>query len=458
MLPEDGELAVQVQRNLGQELERTSSCPCPASTGCSRQARPSGSTMCAEDGQLLSQQSIQHLQLKTILCLPLTVQGRRIGVVYLDSRRTVTEPRTGRPSRPSSRSAPSPSSGPACPRKTCATRCWPPWARWPVPSSTTSRTPSSWWRATPSCSAAHRRQQDPAPLEQDPGCVDRLSQLSQDVLDYSKVREPRREMVDLARLPGRHHRAAGAPGRGNGRGTPGRGAGLPDQAGPGRFTRVIENLLANALDATVGISGEVLVSWIQVTGGMQIRVEDQGRGIPKRVIKRIFEPFFSYGKKKGTGLGMATVKKIVEEHGGTLEVTSEEGEGTEVIILLPDHPITGAIKLSDDPPANTATWELSGYDLHARRPGIRCPPLRGSRGRPAPGAHGLRHPPRPGPGGPQRRGRDAARPHGRPAGRGGPGRHRPALPGHGPRLPGRRFRRPAGTGHGRPRANAAGGW
>lgn len=110
----------------------------------------------------------------------------------------------------------------------------------------------------------------------------------------------------------------------------------------------MENLLANALDATVGISGEVVVSWIQVTGGVQIRVKDQGRGIPKRVVKRIFEPFFSYGKKRGTGLGMATVKKIVEEHGGTLEFISEEGEGTEVIILLPDHPITGAIKLSEE--------------------------------------------------------------------------------------------------------------
>jgi len=179
-------------------------------------------------------------------------------------------------------------------------------------------------------------------------CVDRLTHLSQDVLDFAKVREPRRETVDLraffdAIIEPLVPRAAEMGVTLRIEGTP-----CLIKLDPGRFTRVMENLLANALDATVGISGEVLVSWIQVTGGVQIRVKDQGRGIPKRVVKRIFEPFFSYGKKKGTGLGMATVKKIVEEHGGTLEFISEEGEGTEVIILLPDHPITGAIKLSDE--------------------------------------------------------------------------------------------------------------
>ena len=54
----------------------------------------------------------------------------------------------------------------------------------------------------------------------------------------------------------------------------------------------------------------------------------------------------------GTGLGMATVKKIVEEHGGTLEFISQVGSGTEVIITLPEHPITGTIKISDESTGN----------------------------------------------------------------------------------------------------------
>ena len=127
-----------------------------------------------------------------------------------------------------------------------------------------------------------------------------------------------------------------------------------------RFTRVMENLLANALDATTDLSGEIVVAWMPVTGGVQIRVRDRGRGIPRKVIKRIFEPFFSYGKTKGTGLGMATVKKIVEEHSGTLEFLSEEGSGTEVIITLPEHPITGTYKISDESTGNHQALKLEG--------------------------------------------------------------------------------------------------
>jgi len=183
-------------------------------------------------------------------------------------------------------------------------------------------------------------------------CVDRLTHLSQDVLDFAKVREPKRETVDLrafldAILEPMVPRAAelGVQLRAE-------GPMCLVKLDPGRFTRVMENIMANALDATTDMSGEVLVSWTQVTGGVQIRVKDRGHGIPRKVIKRIFEPFFSYGKKKGTGLGMATVKKIVEEHGGTLEFLSEEGRGTEVIITLPEHPITGTFKVAEESTGN----------------------------------------------------------------------------------------------------------
>ena len=183
-------------------------------------------------------------------------------------------------------------------------------------------------------------------------CVDRLTHLSQDVLDFAKVREPNWETVDLrpfldAIIEPLIPRAAE------------QGVDLRGEGGPckvkldsARFTRVVENLLANALDATTDLNGEIVVSWMPVTGGVQIRVKDRGRGIPRKVLKRIFEPFFSYGKTKGTGLGMATVKKIVEEHGGTLEFISEEGSGTEVIITMPEHPITGAFKTLDESTGN----------------------------------------------------------------------------------------------------------
>lgn len=99
----------------------------------------------------------------------------------------------------------------------------------------------------------------------------------------------------------------------------------------------MENLLANSIDALTERDGsrEIHVEWSRGASGVELRFRDNGKGIPKKVLRRIFEPFFTYGKKKGTGLGMATVKKIVEEHGGRVEVLSEEGLGAEVIVILP---------------------------------------------------------------------------------------------------------------------------
>jgi signal transduction histidine kinase len=69
---------------------------------------------------------------------------------------------------------------------------------------------------------------------------------------------------------------------------------------------------------------------------VQFRISDNGQGIPRKVLRRIYEPYFSHGKKKGTGLGMATIKKIVAEHGGTVEIHTEEGMGTTVLVTIPD--------------------------------------------------------------------------------------------------------------------------
>jgi signal transduction histidine kinase len=66
-----------------------------------------------------------------------------------------------------------------------------------------------------------------------------------------------------------------------------------------------------------------------------IEVEDEGCGIPEEIRHRIFEPFFSFGKSEGIGLGLATTQKIVEEHGGRIEIESSAGRGTLVRLLLP---------------------------------------------------------------------------------------------------------------------------
>ncbi len=68
---------------------------------------------------------------------------------------------------------------------------------------------------------------------------------------------------------------------------------------------------------------------------VRIEVEDTGMGIPQKYLDKVFEPYFTYGKADGTGLGLALAKKIVEDHKGRMEMQSKEGVGTTVTIVLP---------------------------------------------------------------------------------------------------------------------------
>lgn len=95
----------------------------------------------------------------------------------------------------------------------------------------------------------------------------------------------------------------------------------------------VGNLLRNARDATPA-GGEILVSTVRDGDDVLLRVTDTGAGIPADVQGRVFEPYFST-KKAGTGLGLPTVRRIVEEHGGALTMESEVGKGTQFTMRLP---------------------------------------------------------------------------------------------------------------------------
>ncbi len=71
------------------------------------------------------------------------------------------------------------------------------------------------------------------------------------------------------------------------------------------------------------------------SGTVNIHITDTGPGIPADVLPRIFEPYFSTGKKGGSGLGLPTTKRIIEEHDGQLTAHSEEGRGTAFTATLP---------------------------------------------------------------------------------------------------------------------------
>ncbi len=102
----------------------------------------------------------------------------------------------------------------------------------------------------------------------------------------------------------------------------------------GKFARVIANLVGNAADA-MPEGGTITICTSRSETGIAIEVTDTGTGIPEEVLKRVFEPFFSHGKKHGTGLGLSIVKRIMDDHHGTIEVSSAPGKGSTFRLLLP---------------------------------------------------------------------------------------------------------------------------
>lgn len=116
------------------------------------------------------------------------------------------------------------------------------------------------------------------------------------------------------------------------------GQGLPRvNAVPGQLHQVFVNLITNACNAAPDEGGQVHLS-TRPHGHdrVLIRVEDNGIGIRASDITRVFEPFYSTRRKgTGTGLGLSIVRNIVEQHRGTIEIDSEVGRGTTVLIALP---------------------------------------------------------------------------------------------------------------------------
>jgi len=101
--------------------------------------------------------------------------------------------------------------------------------------------------------------------------------------------------------------------------------------------QIIYNIAKNAVRA-MAAGGTLTVLGREQEGWYSIRFIDTGRGMSEEELSRLFTPF-STAFDGGTGLGMAIVRKIVEDHGGTIEADSTPGEGTTVTVLLPRNPV-----------------------------------------------------------------------------------------------------------------------
>ncbi len=110
------------------------------------------------------------------------------------------------------------------------------------------------------------------------------------------------------------------------------------------------NLAANAIEACRERGGgEVILSTARAAdGSLLLRVEDDGPGIPPDVLPRLFRPFFSTKGSKGTGLGLAVVKKVAEEHGGRAEAGNRPEGGARFEISLPPRSLDEPFRAPED--------------------------------------------------------------------------------------------------------------
>jgi signal transduction histidine kinase len=104
---------------------------------------------------------------------------------------------------------------------------------------------------------------------------------------------------------------------------------------PKKIERALFNLVLNACEATVNWQGEIQVELASKGDFFEIRVVDNGRGIPSTIQSTLFDPFVSSGKPNGTGMGLAIVNKIIHDHEGLLAVEQTSESGTVFLIKFP---------------------------------------------------------------------------------------------------------------------------
>jgi two-component system sensor histidine kinase PilS (NtrC family) len=164
--------------------------------------------------------------------------------------------------------------------------------------------------------------------------VSRLNELITDLLDFARPRPPDPQRLDLSaalkemllvfehdkQLDGtRVELKAPAP--------------VWVDADANQLRQVVWNLLRNAAEASPA-GTPIVLEVAAENGAARVTVRDHGDGIPDEHRSRVFEPFFST-KRGGTGLGLATVHRIVEEHKGTIDIDAPEEGGTEITVRLP---------------------------------------------------------------------------------------------------------------------------
>jgi signal transduction histidine kinase len=163
----------------------------------------------------------------------------------------------------------------------------------------------------------------------------RIQELLQDLLDVSRVKNKPLELCGLQDMAESAREALGRTAALQGvsinSDLP---AGLNIMASRDRLERVFVNLLDNAIDAMPG-GGTVTLSVRVENAAATVAIEDNGPGIPAEAWSTLFEPFASFGKKNGLGLGLALSRQTALDHGGDLWAEKNNGSGARFLLRLP---------------------------------------------------------------------------------------------------------------------------
>jgi two-component system, NtrC family, sensor histidine kinase HydH len=163
----------------------------------------------------------------------------------------------------------------------------------------------------------------------------RLNDLVGDMLDLSRPRAPAKSTLDLAATARDLATLAAKSGRGSDvcvRYDGPRAA--PVLADAAQMRQVVWNLMRNAVQASAPGSEVVVRVRDGQGGGRVLEVKDHGPGIPAEAREKLFDAFFTT-RAKGMGIGLAVVKRIVDDHGFTVDVDSIDGEGTTFSVRIP---------------------------------------------------------------------------------------------------------------------------
>ena len=131
---------------------------------------------------------------------------------------------------------------------------------------------------------------------------------------------------------------------------------------PRKLERALYNLLLNACEAAPAIGGEVEVRVSENAGSVSIAVSDNGPGVADSVRENLFQPFVSFGKENGTGLGLAVVQKIIQDHGGEISLERTPGARTVFRIVLPGR-LLEALRRANDSVVDVPSLVPSKQDV-----------------------------------------------------------------------------------------------